>query len=631
MLGLGGDFLLAAVVVALASGAVLIAACLRLASGLCTIVAAALIGAAEVVGLSIALSQVRLFTAAWLTASSAATLAVSVVLWLRAGRPAPAFPDPSSLAWRRHPALMILAAIAAAAISMQLAMGLRVAPNEQDALLYHLPRAATWVQRHTANEFNPGTSGDPQVNDPGNGELFVAWTMALTRGDRFANSVQLGFALAAAAAVAGLARVLSFDRTPALFAGISFLLFPEVVLQAATPQVDVVLTFFVTAAALFVIRGIRRSSRVDMVLAGTAFGLALGTKESALFAVPALLILALGEAHRSGVRVRPVLARTAWAAAAVIAFGAFTYIQNVVNTGDPSGGQTATTGADFVRASPIRNVARDLWTFVDVPGAPASATVDGVVRPLAHRVVGTVHGSYYDTPPPVTTDVADDTSGYGLLGLIVLMPIVALCLLRGPSPLRYTAAAAAVYALVFALRLGYSPEVPRLLMPAVGLAAPLLAVAARLNWSRILLVVVSLAGVVPALTLDGNKPLLNRGEPTVLSLGRVDTQLIDDPDAAPAIKALNHIVGPHGRLGVVDAGDSPDYVLYDAHLRRRVLPLAASDVNAPTLHALRVAGVFLWSAPSATSCTTVADCTPLPPDVRLVPLADGAGFITTVR
>jgi hypothetical protein len=618
------------VLVAIGAAAVMITAALGLDGGVAGLAAVAVVMSAEVVGLSIALSQFRLLTKPGLVVGVTVVLTLSAFWWTHHGRRRFSFPTLRAVQWRRHPALCLLVVVGGATLLFQLFMGLKVAPNEQDSLLYHLPRAAEWTQRHSANQFEPGATADPEINDPGNGELFVAWTMVLTHSDHMANSVQLGFVLAAGAAVAANARLLGFSREAAVFAGTTFVLFPEVVLQAATPQVDVTLSFFVAAAALFLVRGLRRGSATDLVIGAAAFGLALGTKESALFAAASLVVLGAGTYWRYRTPMRTLAAAGSLGVLAVVALGGFIYIQNLVNTGDPSGGQTAATAADFVRAGPFRNLVRDAWTFVDAPGIPASRTVDDTVEPVANAMVATVHGSYYDTPPPVTTDVADDTSGYGLVGLLVLIPVVAITIVRGPYRLRLVAIAATVYVLVFAVRLGYSPEVPRLLMPAVALAAPLLAQVTVHTWLRVSVVCLTLAGAIPALTLDSNKPLLNRGVPNVLRLDRVQTQLIDDQVEIPAVERLHHLIGQHSVLAVVDDGDSPDYALYDPNLNRRVVVIDNTNLNPERLRALGATGAFIWRVGPGGHCMSTTPClTPesvealvrLPADAAYLPAA----------
>jgi hypothetical protein len=387
-------------------------------------------------------------------------------------------------------------------------------------------------------------------------------------------------------------------------------------------------TFFVAVTAVFAARAVRGGSAVELVLAAVAFGLALGTKELTFFAVPGLVLIVGASWWRYRPPLRLLVTGVGAAAAAVVAFGSFNYVQNLVHTGKLNGGLSAAVGVDFVHAGAIRDLARVSSTLLDAPGLPGASTVDRLLEPLATRVVGTVHGSYYGTPPPVHTEVDDSESGYGLLGLLVLVPIVVIALWRGPAPQRFLALGALIYLVLFTARMGYAPVAPRLLLPAAALVAPLLARLDDHRAARWAMVAVALAGVGPTLTLNTHKPLLLGGERSVLRADRVEAQLIDGEDRQfiPAVKALNRLIPAHGKLGMV-GGDPPlTYVLYDAGLRRDVVSLDASELDPGALRRRGFLGAFVWPSPPPDDCSPV-DCPPVRLPASAVPLPGGAAFV----
>jgi hypothetical protein len=618
----------AIVAVLVVSAGCMLAARLRLVDASGFLVAVAVLASAEVVGLSEVLSLCHALSRWGITAGVAVVAVVALLLWRRAGSPRPEFALGAwPQRWREHLGVTVVLGVVAVALGFQLWMGLRIPPNETDSLIYHLPRAVGWMQRHSALQFRPGPAGERLVNNPINGELFVAWTMALSHGDRLANAVQWCFALGLGGAVAAGARLLGFKRSAALLAAGGFLLFPEVLLQSATTQVDLVVTFFVAAAAVFVARALRHACASELVLAAVAFGLALGTKESVLLAAPGLAMIVGASWWRYRPPARMLRVGAAAGIAAVIVFGSFNYVQNLVHTGEPSGGENATVAADSVRAGLVRNLARVSSTLVDAPGLPGASTAERLLNPVAARVVGTVHGSYFDTPPAIHTAVDDGESGYGLLGLLVLVPVVSVVLLRGPAPQRVLALGAVAYLVLFAAGLGYSPEAPRLLLPAATLVSPLLARLEGHPGRRRAMVAVALAGVVPVLTLNTDKPLLQKGAPNVLSADRIEAQMIN-PNNRPsiaAVKALNRLIPDDAKLGVVGL-DDPDYVLYDRGLHRQVIDLARWQLDPVELARRGFVGAFIW--PTDLEDCADRDCV-LPP--AAIPLPGGAGLLLAAR
>jgi hypothetical protein len=552
--------------------------------------------------------------------------------WRRAGAPRPALPNGAPGRWcRDHPAVALMLAVAGAALGFQLWMGLRVPPNEIDSLYYHLPRAVAWVHRHSALQFRPGYGYWPaqQVANPVNGDLFVVWTMALSGGDRLANMVQWCFALALGGAVAAGARLAGFKRSAALLAAAGFLLLPEVLLQSATTQVDLILAFFVAATALFAVRALRQASAADAALAAVAFGLAIGTKESAIFATPGLVLIVAASWRRDRPPARVLLIGAGTGVVAVALFGSFNYVQNFARTGELTGGHGAAVSGDFIRAGFVRDLGRVSWTLVEIPGLPERSTVERVLHPVASRVVGTVHGSYFGTPPAVLSDVDDGSSSYGLLGLLVLVPLGAVALLRGPAPQRVLALGGLAYFVLVAARLGYGPDVPRQLLPAVALVSPLFARVDGHPWGRRAMVVVALSAVVPVLTLNQSKPLLLGRRPSILHADRIEALLSFDDDRrhVVAAEALNRLIPAWGKVGVLNnQEDIPYYELYDPGLHRDVVPLGPSDLDPVQLRRRGFMGAFIWPAPAPTVCAP-RDCPAVVPAAGAIPLPAGAAFL----
>src|SRR5207237_2120580 len=118
----------------------------------------------------------------------------------------------------------------------------------------------------------------------------------------------------------------------------------------------------VVAAAIFFVLGDRR---VDVVLAGVAVGLALGTKVDAVLALPIIAVVALAAGGR-----RRTLGVAVSSAAAFAAFGAYIYVLNLVETGRLLGDPTE---QDVMRAHAslstiVSTSLRVVYRFVDLSG-----------------------------------------------------------------------------------------------------------------------------------------------------------------------------------------------------------------------------------------------------------------------
>ena len=232
------------------------------------------------------------------------------------------------------------------------------APNDYDALWYHLARAAFWKQQH-AIAYIPGAN-DARLNGfPPNAEIAQSFTMILGKTERFAGFVQLSALVASMVAVAGIARRIGLSVRQALFGALLFATLPVVVLQSATALNDLVFGAFLLVCAYFLFTW----TRVSLALAALALGLAIGTKITALLALPLLALL--------GAFLYP---RRRWPAlvlvgAGGIALGCYWYVLNIAKTGHFDGKLGNATNATTVEHgntySPAGIVAHFMRLVVD--------------------------------------------------------------------------------------------------------------------------------------------------------------------------------------------------------------------------------------------------------------------------
>jgi dolichyl-phosphate-mannose-protein mannosyltransferase len=624
--------------VALLAGAALLGAAVLELDGVAELVVATLVlAAAIVVGDSIVLSLLRELTAAALLGAQALWLIGAFWLWRSRGRPRlPALRPPGARAVagriRAHPLLAVLVAAAIVALSLQAVLAVTIAPNEYDSLGYHLPRAAFWLQYHSALQYHPGALDDPEQSAPPNAELLVAWTMALTRSDAFAQLVQWIALLGALAAIFCGARLLGEPRARAAFAAGVFALYPEPLLESATAQTDVVLTFFLAAALVFAVSGVRRGRLGRLVVAALAAGLAIGTKLDASFALPAALLILIPSVRAVGPPRRLVLAGLGLALAASVALGSFVYVQNLANTGTLTG-FSGTLAGDFVKTNPLADSAHAAWNLLDAPGLPQPRWIARPVQRLANAVFADVHGADFPVPPDpaIREESNEDTSAYGLAGLLLVVPL-ALCALlrRGTPPARRLLAGGAVgYFLCLPLVIGYSDEEGRLLMPAFALATVLLAAAVRHRWVAVAAVALSLATLPGALLEDVYKPIASSGTPSIFSLDRIDQQTIDDDLAplGPALHRLDGLVGRHEALGFLQQDNFPEYLLFGEPLQRRLVGFDRDQVTAGALRASGLRALFIGFADQR-PCTH-RECLGRAAGLRVRPLG-GSSYLVTL-
>lgn len=269
----------------------------------------------------------RLATGSWLPPAEAGFQG-----WLPSVRAAPRRASLAPLAIAVGAGLVFLSFAAATALSAP--------PRGWDVLSYHLPRAASWLLHGGFNAY-----GGTGAFYPGNAEFLILSTL-FTGSDRLVPLTQLPFAGLAAAALYGLARLLGGSRRAAAVPVAVLLLSPLLFFQATLAKDDLVVTALVLAAGLFALRSLPDGERgkpgvPDVIVAGLALGLAVGTKYSilpfAVLSIPVFFAIHLAARPHGGAgsRLRSAGAAVSLFAAAMAVPSAFWFIRNAIMTGSP--------------------------------------------------------------------------------------------------------------------------------------------------------------------------------------------------------------------------------------------------------------------------------------------------------
>ena len=198
---------------------------------------------------------------------------------------------------------------------------------------------------------------------PPNAEIADLFTMLVSGTQRFAGLVQLGAAITLALATAGVARRVGLGPAPAAFGGLVLLTLPVVTTQEWTALNDLVVASFLVTAVYFLLG----SGRIEPALGGLATALAVGTKFTALLALPVLAGAVLAVRGTKGA------ARLAWPLVAGVAAGSVWYVLNLAETGKVDGGLASSAGQtpDTV-GSILGTLHRFLFDVLDLSGSPSA-------------------------------------------------------------------------------------------------------------------------------------------------------------------------------------------------------------------------------------------------------------------
>jgi hypothetical protein len=360
---LAGFLWLACGVGGLLTSAGLVGLCIGLRSWVDFVLATYVIAWAWLVAVALALSPFELLTRASLGLGVVLGLAAALCGWVLCGRPTQSHHRAAletAKAVLRNRAVLVLAVAVGIGFVYSVAVALFIPANDWDALTYHLSRAALWKQEHglgyVPNAVDIRLNANPPIAETGQ-----LATMLLSGGDRYIALAQLGAYVVIVLSVARLARLLGLRVDEAALGALAFATLPVVLIQSSGALNDLVVASFLVVSAVFGLQASRRS----LALGAVAVGLALGTKFTAVFALPTLaLVVAVARPRRQWPQL-------ALAGIAGLALGSAWYLVNLAQTGRLDGGlgdqddQRTEFGAATVVA-----VLRFSLDFIDMSGAP---------------------------------------------------------------------------------------------------------------------------------------------------------------------------------------------------------------------------------------------------------------------
>ncbi|HEY9747127.1 MAG TPA: glycosyltransferase family 39 protein [Allocoleopsis sp.] len=171
-------------------------------------------------------------------------------------------------------------------LSITLATALIAAPNNWDAMAYHLPRVMHWLQNQTVAHYS--TNNLRQISlSPGAGYL-VAQLQILAGSDCFANCIQWLAFLGSTLAISLVTEKLS--RGTEWFSMLLCISMPMAIMQATTPQTDLLLTYWLLCLTYFIFKS-NTYQVIDYFFISASLGLSFLSKPTAfLFSFPLIVI-----------------------------------------------------------------------------------------------------------------------------------------------------------------------------------------------------------------------------------------------------------------------------------------------------------------------------------------------------
>lgn len=295
---------------------------------------------------------------------------------------------------------------------------------------YHVARSLFWSYQGSLNHFV--TSDVRALCLPINSEILYAWVLTFTK-----TGVLLGFFsfvgyLLSIVSVYNILGLIGFCTRKKLWAVLILSSFASVLVQASGTETDIIVAGLITSSVFLFWHALKNKQTAPVFMASLAYALAVGTKTTAIIAIPAvgLLLVALCAHYKNFKALGKFLG---FGAANFLIFSSFNYVLNLIHFGNIMGSESFLSVSKnyFGFGGMVANFIKNLFLFFDFTGLAWAKLFGASIADFREWIlnffgVGYVQDGLYSSKYRVNSYLLEPLMGAGVLGLLVYVP----CLIK---------------------------------------------------------------------------------------------------------------------------------------------------------------------------------------------------------
>ena len=370
--------------------------------------------------------------------------ALTVFLWLKYGKPLfihTPFGTFKSImkCLRSDKALLVLGISFIFFLGVSLFLACIMDIRSGDAEVYHAARSIFWVNNHSINHFF--TSQVRMLAFPINSEILYSWVILFTNKTIGLSIFSfLGFILSITA-LFGIMNNFSIKRRLWVIFIVSS--FASVLGQVSGTETDIIISALVLSSmylykqSVLAIAGgaekiLSKSILVPLYISALCYALAIGTKTTSLFLIPAVAVFMIYNSYKYLKKdyFKPFLYFLGFGLINFVIFAAYNYIENILWFGNLLGSyNTIEMHKNYYGIKgAAANIIKNTTLFFDFTGFTWNAAAGKVIIPLRDFIL--ISLNLFDIPDGVNSGnsgvlnnaILVPLMGCGILGLIVFIP-----------------------------------------------------------------------------------------------------------------------------------------------------------------------------------------------------------------
>ena len=305
-----------------------------------------------------------------------------------------------------------------------------------DAEVYHVARSYFWVINHSINHFE--TSQVRMLAFPINSEILYSWVILF-----FKNAICLGLFsfsayLVAVSALFGIMDNFSYRRRLwVIFIASSF---ANIIVQMSSTETDIIIASLILASMYLFKEALKTNSKIPLYFSALSYALAIGTKTTALFLIPAVALYFIYQSKKylKTQILKPFIIFIGFSTLNFIVFSAYNYILNFLSFGNFLGATNTIElhkNIDGIKGT-ISSFVKTSFLLFDFTGLPHNELLISLNKFLETKVLTLLsvdqikNGINSSDNLPLNQTMFDTLMGCGVLGGLLFVPSLLIALIK---------------------------------------------------------------------------------------------------------------------------------------------------------------------------------------------------------